>query len=144
MAQSLETKDVADQGGQNVGDGTLFEQVEGVGDERIEGFLVARNVFDAVATALVEVEVGEELGPHSGPGAGGGFSSHSSGNFFLGNAFLAGALEASQQVGVEGDVIRSPIRVAVLLNPSVVLLSHGESPSGSREISQRDERPSMA
>jgi len=127
-----------------VGDGAFLEQVEGIGDERIEGFLVARNVFDAVAAALVEVEVGEELGPHSGPGAGGGFSGHSGCHFLAGNAFLAGALKAREQVGIEGNVIRSPIRVAVLLNPSVVLLSHGESPGGSREISQRMERPSGA
>ena len=51
VAQSLETEHVADQGGQNVGDGTLFEQVEGVGDERIERLLVPRDVFDAVAAA---------------------------------------------------------------------------------------------
>ena len=100
MAKSLEAEHVADQRGQNVGDGTLFEQVEGVGDEGIEGFLVTGNVFDAVAAALVELEIGEELGPHGGPGAGGGFGSHSSCNLFLGHTFLAGALEAGQQVSV--------------------------------------------
>ena len=131
VAQGLEAKHVADQGGQNVGDRALLEQVEGVGDEGIEGFLVARNIFDAIATALVKVEVGEELGPHGGPGAGGGFSGHSGSHLFAGHTFLAGALEAGQQVGVEGDVIRSPIGVAVLLDPGVVLLAHGDSPVGS-------------
>merc|ERR1712100_666827 len=65
VAKSLETEYVADKGGQNVCDGTFFEQVEGVGDERIEGLLVTRDVFDAIAAAFVEVEIGEELGPHS-------------------------------------------------------------------------------
>ena len=130
MAQSLETKNVANQGGQNVGDGAFLEQVEGIGDEGVERLFVARHVFDAIATALVEVEVGEELGPHSGPGARGRFSGHSSGNFFLRYTFLAGALEAGQQVGVEGDVIRSPVGIPVLLDPSVVLLAHGKTPLG--------------
>merc|ERR1712100_812881 len=69
VAKSLETKHVADQGGQNVGDRSLFEQVEGVSDEGVEGLLVTRDVLDAVATTFVEIEVGEELGPNSGPGA---------------------------------------------------------------------------
>ena len=68
VAQCFESENVADQRGQNVGDRTLFEQVEGISDEGIERLLVTRNVFDAVATPFVEVEVGEELGPHSGPG----------------------------------------------------------------------------
>ena len=118
VAQGLESEHVANQGGQHVG---------------VERLFVARHVFDAVAAAFVEVEIGEELGPHGGPGAGGGFSGHSGGYFLFGHTFLAGALEAGQQVGVEGDVIRSPIRVAVLLDPGVVLLAHGSSPVGSWE-----------
>jgi hypothetical protein len=56
--RASEAEHVADQGGQHVGDGTFLEQVERVGDEGVEGVLVARDVFDAVAAALVEVEIG--------------------------------------------------------------------------------------
>ena len=59
---------------------------------------------------------------------------HRSGHLFAGHAFLTGAFEAGQKVGVEGDVIGSPVGIPILLHTSVVLLAHGVVVKGGEGV----------
>jgi hypothetical protein len=123
-AQGLEAEHVADQGGQHVDHGAFFEQVDGVGHEGVEAGVVAGHVLDAIGAALVVVQVGQQVGPHRGPGAGGRLGGHGGGDFLPVHARLGGDLEAGQDVGIQGGVIRGPVGLAVFLHASVVGL-HG-------------------
>ena len=67
--QRLEAEDIADDGGQQVDDRALLEQVEGVGDVGDQLIRLSRDRLDLVAAGPVPVQVGEQVGPHRGPGA---------------------------------------------------------------------------
>jgi len=62
--QGLEAEHVADQGGQHVNHGTFFEQVDRISYERIEAGIIARYIFDAVSTAFVVIQIGQQIGPY--------------------------------------------------------------------------------
>ncbi len=70
VTQGLEAENVAHQGSEYIDHRALFEEIDGVCDEGVERFIVARHVLDAIGTALVVVQVGQEIRPHRGPGAG--------------------------------------------------------------------------
>ena len=92
----------------------------GIGDEGVEAGVVAGHVLDAVGATLVVVEVGQQVGPHRGPGAGRRFGGDGGGGFFARHARLRRDLEAGQNVGVLGRVIRLPVGLAVLLDAGAV------------------------
>jgi hypothetical protein len=70
VTHGLEAEDVAYQRGEYVDDRSFLEQVDRVGDEGIVGLVVARYVFDCVGTALVIIQIRQEIGPDRGPGTG--------------------------------------------------------------------------
>ena len=92
----LEAEDVADQRGEDVDDRTFFEEVDRVGDEGVEGLVVARDVLDGVSAALIVVHVGEKVGPDRRPGAGRGLGGDGGSSFFTRNARLRGDLETGE------------------------------------------------
>lgn len=117
---SLEAKHITDQRGEDVNHGTFFEQIDGVGDERIKAGIIARNVFDLIRTALVVIEIGEEIGPHRGPGAGGGFGGNRSSGFLTIHARLGSNLEYGKDIRILDAIIRFPIGVPVILHTRVI------------------------
>ncbi len=95
-ADGLEAEHIAHQRGEHVDHRAFFEQVDRIGDEGVEAGVVAGHVFDAVGAALVVVHVGQQIGPHRGPGAGGRLGRHSGCSLFAIDARLRGDLEAGQ------------------------------------------------
>src|SRR3569833_333258 len=93
-ADGFEAEHIADQRGENVDHRAFFEQVDGVGHEGVVAGVVARYIFDAVGATLVVVEVGQEIGPYSSPGAGGGFGGDGGSGLFTGYARLWCDLDA--------------------------------------------------
>ena len=116
----LEAEDVAHQRGEDVHHGPFLEEVDGVGDEGVEAGVVAGDVLDAVGAALVVLEVGEEVRPHRGPGAGGRLGGHGRGGLLAVDARLRRDLEAGQEVRVLHVVVGLPVRVAVFLHAGAV------------------------
>jgi hypothetical protein len=138
-AQRLEAENVADQRGQHVDDGALLEEIDGIGDERIEGLVVSRHVLDAVGAALVVLQIREQIGPHSGPGTRGGLGRDRRGGFFPGHPVLGCHLEAGQKVGVLRRVLRRPIGFGICLDACLIGLGgHRSSLLGVRVEDYRD------
>ena len=69
--EGLEAEDVADDRRRQVGDRTLFEEVDVVGDIGDELSLRTRDGIDPVTLGLVVLVRRETVGPHHGPGGGG-------------------------------------------------------------------------
>ena len=116
----LEAEHVTDQRGEHVDHRTLFEQIDRVGDEGIETGIVTRHIFDAIGATLVVVHVGQQVGPHRGPGAGRRFRCYRCCRFFTINARLRGNLETCQEVGVQRGVFRHPVGLPVFLHPGLI------------------------
>ena len=119
-ANGFETKNVANQGSKDVDDGTFLKQIDGVGNESVKTGIVARYVFDTVRTALVIIQVGQQIGPHRGPSSCRRLSSDGCGGFFAVNTRLGRDLETGQDIGVQGCVVRHPVGLTVFLYPCVI------------------------
>jgi len=127
-AHGLEAEHVADQRGEDVDHRAFLEQVDGVGNERVKSLVVAGHVFDRVGATFVVVEVGQQIGPHRGPGSGRRLGSHGGSRLLAGNAGLGCDLEACQDIRCLRLVIRHPVGFAVFLDTCAVVLSHCDDP----------------
>ena len=123
-AHRLEAEHIADQGGEDVDHRAFLEQVDGVGDEGVEGLVVAGHVLDGVGAALVVVEVGQQIGPDRRPGTGGRLGGNGGGSLFAGHAGLRDDLEAGEEIRILRRVIRHPVSLAVFFDARTVSLGH--------------------
>mmetsp|Transcript_38712 Transcript_38712/g.90622 ORF Transcript_38712/g.90622 Transcript_38712/m.90622 type:complete len:631 (-) Transcript_38712:1357-3249(-) len=128
-AQRLEPEHVAHQRGEHVDHRALLEQVDGIGHEGVEAGVVARHILDSVGATLVVIQVGQQVGPHRGPGAGGRLRCHGRRHLFPIHARLRRDLEHRQDVGIQGGVLGHPVGLTVFLDAGVVSLdSHAFAP----------------
>ncbi len=114
--QSFEAKHIAHKRGQHIDYRSLLKQIDRIGDKGVVAFIVTRHVFDLIGTAFVIVQIGQQVGPHCRPGAGGGFRSDSSGNLFPGEARLRRYLEAGEQIAWFGFIVGFPVGLPIVLH----------------------------
>jgi hypothetical protein len=115
-AQGLEPEHVAHDRAHHVGDRSLLEQVERIGDIGDRLIALPGNRVDPVALGLVAADVDQMVGPDLRPGAGRGLRGDRRGCLLDGHALLRRDPEGGQHVGVCGLVARAPVRLAILLD----------------------------
>ena len=107
--QRLEAEHIADDRGRQVGDRSILEQVEIVGDV---GEILSRGIrhrIDAIAFGAVFFRRGQPVGPDHGPGCGGRFAGHGGGCLDRIDAVLRRDPEQRDDVGVLWLVVGLPI-----------------------------------
>ena len=107
--QRLEAEHIADDRGRQIGDRSILEQVEIVGDI---GKILPRRVrhrIDAIAFGAIFFGGGQPVGPYHGPGRGRGFPGHGRRGFDGVDAVLGRDPKQRDDVGVLWLVVGLPI-----------------------------------
>ena len=111
----LEAEHVADDRGGQVGDRAFLEQVEVIGNPG-EVLLLGpgtgsgvRHRLDLVGLGAIELAGGQPVGPHDGPGGGGGLARNRRGGLRRIHTRLRGDAEDHHEIGFEGHVVRLPV-----------------------------------
>ncbi len=126
--ERLEPEDVADDRRGEVGDRAFLEEVDVVGDVGEVLTRPPRDRVDAVGLGLVVGVGGQPVGPHHGPGGGGGLPRHGRRGLDRVDAVLGGHPEDREHVGVLRLVVRVPVAhpgVALHARIPALLRRHG-------------------